>query len=108
MADRNDELAHLRAENARLVGLLEAHGIAWQAPAAILKPSAASSLTTPTRKSHSSASCSEAAPTFIQFAGKARPAKAATLPPVRASGVPVSAKSLASNAVTVSSGNCCR
>ena len=46
MADRDDELAHLRAENARLVGLLEAHGITWQAPAAILKPSATSSLAT--------------------------------------------------------------
>jgi len=46
MTDRNDELARLRAENSRLVGLLEAHGVAWQAPASILKPSVASSLTT--------------------------------------------------------------
>jgi len=43
MTDHNDELARLRAENARLVGLLEAHGVAWQAPAPILKPSVTSS-----------------------------------------------------------------
>ncbi len=32
-ADKDDELARLRAENARLVGLLEAHGVAWRMPA---------------------------------------------------------------------------
>lgn len=46
MTDRSDELTRLRAENARLVGLLEAHGIAWQVPVSILKPSVTSSLTT--------------------------------------------------------------
>ncbi|WP_049621306.1 TOTE conflict system archaeo-eukaryotic primase domain-containing protein [Frateuria defendens] len=46
MADRNDELARLRAENARLVGLLEAHGISWQAPVPALTPFATSLLTT--------------------------------------------------------------
>lgn len=45
MADL-DELARLRAENARLIGLLEAHGIAWQAPEPTLKPSTTLSLTT--------------------------------------------------------------
>ncbi len=45
MTGRDDELAHLRAENARLVALLEAHGIAWKAPAPILKPSATLSMT---------------------------------------------------------------
>lgn len=38
--------ARLRAENARLIGLLEAHGIAWQAPERTLKPSTTLSLTT--------------------------------------------------------------
>lgn len=46
MADRNDELARLRAENARLVSLLEAHGIAWQEPVPVFTPSANSSLNT--------------------------------------------------------------
>lgn len=46
MADCNDELARLRAENARLVSLLEAHGIAWQQPVPVLTPSANSSLNT--------------------------------------------------------------
>uniref|UniRef100_UPI00333F4433 hypothetical protein n=1 Tax=Castellaniella defragrans TaxID=75697 RepID=UPI00333F4433 len=32
MTDRDDELASLRAENARLIRLLETHDIAWQAP----------------------------------------------------------------------------
>lgn len=46
MADRNDELARLRAENARLVSLLEAHGIAWQELVPVFTPSANSSLNT--------------------------------------------------------------
>ena len=46
MMSRDDELARLRAENARLVALLEAHGIAWQAPAPLSKPSATLSLST--------------------------------------------------------------
>lgn len=32
MVGRDDELAQLRAENVRLVGLLETHGIAWRLP----------------------------------------------------------------------------
>ena len=46
MTGRDDELARLRAENTRLVELLEAHGIVWQAPAPPSKSSAAPSLTT--------------------------------------------------------------
>ena len=34
LPDEREELAALRAENARLTGLLVAHGIAWRAPAA--------------------------------------------------------------------------
>lgn len=30
--DRDAELVRLRAENARLIGLLEVHGIAWRLP----------------------------------------------------------------------------
>lgn len=46
-ADHDDELACLRAENARLAGLLEAHGIAWRPPAAPSRtPPATASLTT--------------------------------------------------------------
>lgn len=30
--DRDAELVRLRAENTRLIGLLEAHGIAWRLP----------------------------------------------------------------------------
>jgi hypothetical protein len=33
MTDDKDALVALRAENARLIALLEAHGIEWQAPA---------------------------------------------------------------------------
>jgi hypothetical protein len=32
--DVREELARLRAENARLIGLLDTHGIAWRAPGA--------------------------------------------------------------------------
>ena len=46
MTGRDEELARLRAENARLIGLLEAHGIAWQAPVSIPKSPATLSLTT--------------------------------------------------------------
>lgn len=46
MTDHCDELARLRAENARLVGLLEAHGIVWQIPAPAPKSPATLSLTT--------------------------------------------------------------
>lgn len=37
MTGRDDEPTRLRAENARLVSLLEAHGIAWQVPAPIFR-----------------------------------------------------------------------
>lgn len=43
---RDDELARLHAENTRLVGLLEAHGIAWHLPEPGSLPTAAASLTT--------------------------------------------------------------
>lgn len=46
MANHDDELARLRAENIRLVGLLEAHGIARQAPVPAHTPSANASLST--------------------------------------------------------------
>jgi len=46
MRTGRDELTRLRAENSRLVALLESHGIAWQAPAPLSKPSATLSLTT--------------------------------------------------------------
>jgi len=42
---RADELALLRAENARLIKLLEFHGIAWQIPARKDIPASASLLT---------------------------------------------------------------
>lgn len=46
MTGRDDELACLRAENARLIALLEAHGIVWQTPAPVPKSPATLSLTT--------------------------------------------------------------
>jgi len=39
-----DELAQLRAENARLIQLLESHGIAWRAPTKEVVPASTSSL----------------------------------------------------------------
>lgn len=45
-ADTDDELARLRAENARLVGLLEASGIAWRLPEPVATPVNASPLST--------------------------------------------------------------
>jgi hypothetical protein len=44
-AHSGDELARLRAENARLAGLLEAHGIAWRVPEAAAAPAAMMPLT---------------------------------------------------------------
>lgn len=44
--DASEELARLRAENARLVGLLDTHGIAWRAPGAAEAPIAAVPLST--------------------------------------------------------------
>lgn len=44
-AHSGDELARLRAENARLAGLLEAHGIAWRVPEAADAPAAMMPLT---------------------------------------------------------------
>lgn len=44
MADASEELTRLRAENSRLAGLLDTHGIAWRAPAGTLP--AAVALTT--------------------------------------------------------------
>ncbi len=43
---RDAELVRLRAENARLIGLLEAHGIAWRLPEPGSVPTVAASLTT--------------------------------------------------------------
>lgn len=43
---RDAELVRLRAENARLIGLLEAHGIVWRLPEPGSAPTAAASLTT--------------------------------------------------------------
>ena len=45
-AGRNDELARLRTENARLTGLLDAHGVAWRVSAPVPAPVGAVSLTT--------------------------------------------------------------
>lgn len=45
-ADGGDELARLRAENARLVGLLDAHGIAWRVPEFVTAPVSAAPLST--------------------------------------------------------------
>jgi len=45
-ADTDDELARLRAENARLVGLLEASGIAWRLPEPVATPVNAAPLST--------------------------------------------------------------
>ncbi|HZE91222.1 MAG TPA: hypothetical protein VE029_05870 [Rhizobacter sp.] len=45
-ADAGDELVRLRAENARLVGLLDTHGIAWRVPESPTAPVAAVPLTT--------------------------------------------------------------
>ncbi|MCK0509475.1 TOTE conflict system archaeo-eukaryotic primase domain-containing protein [Aromatoleum anaerobium] len=44
--DRDDELARLHAENARLVGLLDAHGIAWRVPEPVATPVSAAPLST--------------------------------------------------------------
>lgn len=46
MAGVDDELARLRAENARLVGLLETHKIAWREPEPITVAPSATPLTT--------------------------------------------------------------
>lgn len=46
MTGHSDELTLLRAENARLVGLLEAHGIAWKVPVPVRTSLPSSSLTT--------------------------------------------------------------
>ena len=40
------ELARLRAENARLAGLLDAHGIVWRMPEPVSTPVATAPLTT--------------------------------------------------------------
>ena len=45
-ADTDDELARLRAENARLVGLLEASGMEWRLPEPVTTPVNAAPLTT--------------------------------------------------------------
>jgi hypothetical protein len=44
--DKDDELWRLRAENARLAGLLEAQGVAWRIPAPVTEPVAAVPLST--------------------------------------------------------------
>ncbi len=43
---KDDELVRLRAENARLVGVLEAHRISWRMPEPMATPAAAAPLTT--------------------------------------------------------------
>jgi hypothetical protein len=44
--DGDEELARLRAENARLAGLLDAHRIAWRLPAPAAAPASATPLST--------------------------------------------------------------
>ncbi len=46
MTGRDDELARLRVENARLGGLFKGYGIAWLTPAPVPKSQATLSLTT--------------------------------------------------------------
>ena len=45
-AGRDDELVWLRAENARLLGLLDAHGIASRMPEPVTAPVSAGQLST--------------------------------------------------------------
>ena len=46
ITDADDELTRLRAENARLAGLLDGHGIAWRAPDCVHAPASATLLST--------------------------------------------------------------
>ena len=46
ITDADDELTRLRAENARLAGLLDGHGIAWRAPDFVHAPASATLLST--------------------------------------------------------------
>lgn len=46
LSEDQDELRRLRAENARLIELLESHGIEWRPPRPVPQPMATSSLTT--------------------------------------------------------------
>ena len=74
MTADDDELTRLRGENARLIGLLDDHGIAWHGP----EPVPVSATRYPqTKRSRSCAGCFVAAGMSIQCAGRARRARPA-------------------------------
>lgn len=98
-----DELAALRAENARLIALLEAQGIEWRLPQPITwvaREQESSRLST-AEKVALFRRLFRGEPMFIRFAGKAKPRVRQVTPrPVPTSGAPVSARSRASSVAT--------
>lgn len=96
----SSELAAIQAENARLIALLETHGIEWRLPQSVAvaaQESEPSRLST-AEKVALSAVCFAGAQMFTQSAGKARPQVNQAMPrPALTSGAPVSVKSRASS-----------
>ncbi len=103
-------VAKLRAENERLVALLEAHGIEWQLPAEsvcmpVLGNQPLTNLDTDSKNSLFSVACSKDVSTPTRCAGKVEAASLGMHLPVPMNGGPESVKSHLSNAVIVASVN---
>jgi hypothetical protein len=95
------ELERQCAENARLIALLESHGIDWRlptehkpVPAPVLEPPGSA----PRKRSRCSVACSGGAPPSTRFAGKIGQRASLAIPLfVLMTGVPASATSRLSN-----------
>jgi hypothetical protein len=104
ITDADDELTRLRAENARLEGLLDGHGITWGAPDLVHVPVSATPLSTNEKvtlfrrlfRGHAD---------VYPVAGRARPARPAIHQRAPTNGGQASAKSRASSAPIAETGS---
>ena len=104
----DDLVEQLRAENARLIALLETHGIEWRQPAELPKPEQAVALPPlwiPMRSWRCSSVCSGGVPMSFPCVGKARLERPATHLHVRMNGAQVYARSQGSNAAIARTGS---
>ena len=107
----DDLVEQLRAENARLIALLETHGIEWRLPAELPKPEQAVALPplvpvlVPMRSWRCSSVCSGGVPMSFPCVGKARLERPATHLHALMNGAQVCARNPGSNVAIARTGS---
>jgi len=103
MTADDDELTRLRGENARLIGLLDDHGIAWHGPEPVPAPVSATPLSTDEKVALLRRLFRGRRDVYpVRWESKA--GKTGYRPRVPTNGAPVSARSRASSAPTAATG----